>query len=122
VVAEGYTGLAYCLLGPTTDLLDVIRRTDRFLIHVCTTAHRPVADVFAGLRPSPGGLFHGLDAEQTSHGPRLPGFTTVAFCTYLTGREESYSTLVAARIDSVEAGVVDDPLLYYRGAYRRLSD
>jgi hypothetical protein len=46
----------------------------------------------------------------------------VAFCTYLTGREESYSTLVAARIDSVEAGVVDDPLLYYRGAYRRLSD
>jgi hypothetical protein len=67
-------------------------------------------------------LFHGLDAEQTPYGPRLPGFTTVAFCTSLPGREESYSTLVAARIDSVEAGVVDDPLLYYRGASRRLGD
>ena len=122
VVAEGAPGLAYCLLGPTTDLLDVIERTGRFVIHVCTTAHRPIADVFAGIRPSPGGLFHGLDVEHTPHGPRLPGFTTVASGTYLMGREESYSTLMVARIDTVEAGALDDPLLYYRGAYRRLAD
>lgn len=122
VVAEGAPALTYCLLGPTTDLLEVVERSGRFVIHVCTTGHRALADVFAGIRPSPGGLFHGLDVEETPHGPRLPGFTTVACCTYLTAREESYSTLVVARIDSVEAGDLDDPLLYHRGAYRRLAE
>ncbi len=121
VVAEGTPGLAYCLIGPTSDFLDVVAADGRFLIHVCEMEHRAVADVFAGLRPSPGGLFVDREFTQTAYGPRLAGFATVAECTFLSGREESYSTLVTARIDTVEAGNLDDPLLYFRGAYRRLD-
>ena len=35
VVAEGDPPLLYCLLGPTTDLVERIAQTDRFLVHVC---------------------------------------------------------------------------------------
>jgi flavin reductase (DIM6/NTAB) family NADH-FMN oxidoreductase RutF len=121
VVAEGAPPLAYCLLGPESDLIDALRATGRFVVHVCATEHRSIADVFAGIRPSPGGLFRGRGAMDTEYGPRLAGFDTFAFCSLVGAREESYSVLVRATIDEIVTAELDDPLLYFRGRYRSLD-
>jgi hypothetical protein len=83
--------------------------------------HRRLADVFAGLEPSPGGLFAGRSATQTAYGPLLSGFKATAGCTVLSGREESFTVLVTARIDEVSTDEMTDPLAYFRGGYRRLD-
>jgi 3-hydroxy-9,10-secoandrosta-1,3,5(10)-triene-9,17-dione monooxygenase reductase component len=122
MVAEGDPPLVYCLLGPETDFTEVIARTGRFVLHVADATTREAADVFAGIRPSPGGLFATRAAEPTAYGPRLSEFHDFALCSVVSSREESYSSLVAATIDHIETTDLVDPLLYFRGAYRRLTE
>lgn len=121
VAAEGDPGLVYCLLGPDTSLLHAIESTGRFIVHVCETQHRDMSDVFAEIRPNPGGLFAGHPYEQTDYGPRLEGFGTYGLCSLVGTSEESYSALVAGRIDDVVVHDLEDPLTYFRGGYRRLT-
>jgi flavin reductase (DIM6/NTAB) family NADH-FMN oxidoreductase RutF len=121
VVAEGDPPLAYCLLGPESDLLDAVVATRRFVVHVCGQDDREASDVFAGLRPSPGGLFVGREIENTEYGPRLSGIGTYAFCSLVDAREESYSALVRATLDEIHTDELADPLVYFRGRYRRLE-
>jgi flavin reductase (DIM6/NTAB) family NADH-FMN oxidoreductase RutF len=120
VVAEGDPALVYCLVGPTTDLLDDVEETERFVVHVCDQAQREASDVFAGLRPSPGGLFAGRAFTDSPYGPVLDGFGSYAMCTLVEAREESFTVLVAGRIDEVVLDDLGDPLVYFRGAYRHL--
>jgi 3-hydroxy-9,10-secoandrosta-1,3,5(10)-triene-9,17-dione monooxygenase reductase component len=121
LVAEGDPAVVYVLVGPTTDLWYAIQETGTFIVHVCRVGDEVVSDVFAGLRPSPGGMFSGVDVEQTSHGPLITTLGTRAFCTLRKGVEESYSVLVSGAIDKVDLIDADDPLLYYRGQYGRRS-
>lgn len=122
VVAEGDPPLAYCLVGPATDLYEVIASTSRFVMHVAAARDRTAADIFAGVRPSPGGLFVTQKVELTDYGPRLSAIDTYAMCSVISRREESHSALVAATIDEITTGDLDDPLVYFRGSYRRLRD
>ncbi len=121
VAAEGDPGRMYFLVGPDTDFFDIMQHTTRFVVHVLSGDHRAMSDVFAGIRPSPGGLFAGLDVEYSEWGPVISAIGNRAYCTYRGGVEESYSFLVSATIDSVEINDLGDPLLYYRGDYRSLS-
>jgi flavin reductase (DIM6/NTAB) family NADH-FMN oxidoreductase RutF len=121
VVAEGDPARVYFLLGTATDLYDVLHHTSRFVVHVLQERHRLLSDVFAGVRPNPGGLFTGVDVAQTEWGPVLADVGTRAYCTYRGGVEESFSFLVSGTVDRVEVIDLDDPLLYFRGAYRSLG-
>ena len=121
VVAEGEPPVAYCLLGSEGDLFDAITDSGRFVVHVCTEDDRATADVFAGIRPSPGGLFAGRDVEVSDYGPRLIEFGTYATCSLVDVREESYSALVRATIDTIVTDDIETPLAYYRGRYRTLA-
>jgi len=121
IAAEGDPGLVYCLLGPETNLVDAIETSGRFIVHVCESENREISDVFAEIRPNPGGLFAGFGHEQTGYGPQLDGFATYAFCSLRSKREESFSVLVSARVDEVVVHDLTDPLTYFRGAYRRLG-
>lgn len=121
VAAEGEPGLVYCLLGPDTNLLTAIENSGKFIVHVCETHHREMSDVFAEIRPNPGGLFAGHPFQDTEYGPRLEGFGSIALCSLVSTREESYSTLVAGRVDEVVVHDLTDPLTYFRGGYRRLG-
>ena len=53
-VAEGELGRLHAVVGPNTDLWDVVAETERFVVHVCGVDDTGLAEVFAGLRPSPG--------------------------------------------------------------------
>lgn len=120
VVAEGEPGHVQFLAAPTADLVPAIERTRRFVVHILGTRHRGVSEVFAGQRPSPGGLFATVAYRDGPWGPVLLDIHNRAFCSGAEAEEVGYSLLVTASIDAIEIGGLDDPLLYFRGAYRQL--
>ena len=122
MVAEGEPSRVFALIGPTTDLFLAMEETGRFVVHICEDRHGPLADVFAGLRPSPGGMFVDADVTQSAYGPVLSDLPNRLFCSYISGEEETYSVLVEGAIEQVELTDLRDPLLYFRGKYRTLSD
>lgn len=121
IVVEGEAPWLVSVISPTTDLWDRIADTGRFVVHVCATPDRSLADVFAGIRPSPGGPFTGLDVEQTEWGPAIARLPHRASCTVETVRELGWSGVVEATIDLIEVGELADPLVYFRGSYRSLE-
>ena len=120
VVAEGDPGTVSFLAAPTADLVDVIERTGRFVVHVLETRHRPISERFAEQRPSPGGLFATIDVEDGEWGPVIVDVSNRAFCSAAGSVETGYSLLITASIDHIEASTLEDPLLYFRGAYRQI--
>lgn len=122
MIAEGGPGMVTFLLGPTADLYDVVVDSGRLVVHVLESHHRALSDVFAARRPSPGGPFAGLDLDQTSWGPVISSIPNRAFCSVASLTEAGYSMLVAAMIDEVHIEGLSDPLVYFRGHYRGLSE
>ncbi|HEX6300932.1 MAG TPA: flavin reductase family protein [Acidimicrobiia bacterium] len=118
LVVEGEPGRVQAVIGPTTDLWNTAAETGRFVVHVCDERHRHVAEVFAGLRPSPGGIFAGLSVRESEWGPTIDDLTDRAYCSFESRREVGYSGLITGRIDQVEVGDLTNPLAYFRGAYR----
>ncbi len=90
-------------------------------MHICREGDRGRSDVFAGLRPSPGGVFANSPTEMTSWGPVLTEIADRAYCTVTRCEEIGYSGVVTARIDEIEVSGMSDPLVYFRGKYRTLA-
>jgi 3-hydroxy-9,10-secoandrosta-1,3,5(10)-triene-9,17-dione monooxygenase reductase component len=120
VVIEGEPGMVEAVVGPTSDLWEAVAETGRFVVHICGDTHQARAEVFAGLRPSPGGVFAGLDVTESEWGPVIDDMTNRAYCTYESRRETGYSGLVTGRIDRVELTEMTRPLTYFRGRYHAL--
>jgi len=121
VVAEGEPSRIYFLLGGTTDLYYRLEETGKFVVHVLEAGDEVTSDIFAGLRPSPGGRFTALDVEQSEWGPVLTDVKTRAYCTYEGGDEESFFIVAEGTIDKIDISDVAEPLVYFRGAYRGLT-
>jgi flavin reductase (DIM6/NTAB) family NADH-FMN oxidoreductase RutF len=121
LVVEGDPPLAQLVVGPTTDLWDEAAEYGRFVIHVCRDEHVRLADVFAGLAPSPGGMFADVTTEQTDWGPVLTDLPDRAFCSFQSAEEAGWSGLIRGRIDRVEVSDLMNPMVHFRSAYRRLS-
>ena len=121
MVAEGDPALVYMLIGPTTDLYLALEATGRCVVHVVPRGRRETADVFAGIRPHPGGPFAGIDVSQGSHGPELTDFDNRLRASVVSQDEASYSVLVAAAIDDITLTETANPLVWYRGTYRSLD-
>ena len=120
-VIEGAPGVVQLVVGPTSDMWDVAATTGRFVVHVCRGSDRPIAEVFAGLRPSLGGLFSGLDVTDGDHGPIIDALTERAHCQYVDRTEIGYAGVITATITAIDTGDLDDPLIYFRGGYRSLD-
>lgn len=121
VVAEGDPSRVYFLLGSTTDLFYGLQETGKFVVHVLEHQDQALADVFAGLRPSPGGKFTDLNVEQSEWGPVLTDVKTRAYCTFEGGDEETFFIIAEGRVDKLELSDIDEPLVYFRGRYRKLE-
>lgn len=122
MILEGEPGHVELVVGPTTDLWDVAAETGRFVIHVCDSTRRSLSEVFAGLRPNPGGVFAGLATTVSEWGPLIDDLPDRAYCTFLERREVGYSGLISGQIDRVELSGLTDPLVYFRGSYHSLQD
>ena len=121
IVIEGDPGLVQMVIGPGSDLWSSVESTGSFVIHVCRESDRHLAEVFAGLRPSPGGPFGGVGVTDTDSGPVIDDLGDRAFCRWIDSTEVGYSGLVAGEIVSVDTGDLVDPLVYFRGRYRALG-
>lgn len=121
VIADGEPAMVAGLIGDMTDLYEVVAATGRFVVHLLDASQARLADRFAGLFPSPGGLFADLELEDTAHGPALSGIANRAYCTLVDMQDCGYQRLVNARIDRIEMSELSDPLVYFRGKYRKLA-
>lgn len=121
LIAAGEPAQVLGLLSPDVDLADTLEQTGRFVVHVLALRHRALADVFAGLRPAPGGMFRELPYEPTPYGPELTDITSRARCQVTDVRTVGWSLLVQAEVREVTVGEPDRPLLYVRGRYHTVG-
>ena len=120
-VVEGEPGSIHIVVGPLTDLWDVIEQTERCVLHIARAEHRAVSDVFAGLRPSPGGPFAAVDTTPSDWGPVIEGMPDRAYCRLVSIREVGWSGVVETEVDRVELSEGSEPLLHHRGSYHGLG-
>lgn len=121
LVAEGEPSLIVGLMNDTSDLWDVIQATRSWVVHVLSEDSTELAERFAGRRPSPGGLFVDVDVEASEFGPVLPRFSNRAYCRLLDVSAAGYQRLIRGSIERIETDEFEDPLLYFRGGYKRLG-
>jgi 3-hydroxy-9,10-secoandrosta-1,3,5(10)-triene-9,17-dione monooxygenase reductase component len=119
VVAEGEPSRIFFLCGTATDLWHAIVDRGGFVVHVLEERHRELSDRFAGIRPSPGGLFVGLEPEDTPWGPVIPSIETRALCRFVGHTETGVYALVDGLVDRVDLSEIVRPLQYFRGRYLR---
>ena len=119
-VVEGEPGRIHLVVGPQTDLWDALESSHRCVVHIARDGHQAAADVFAGLRPSPGGLFAQMETTESAWGPVLSDLGDRAYCRLLDMAEEGWSGRVSLAIDEIEVTDLSDPLIHFRGGYRKL--
>ncbi len=121
MVAEGEPPSLRFLVGTTTDLAQAILATESFVVHILAVSQQRVADVFAGVRPHPGGPFAGWSTEASNWGPVFSDLPDRAYCSLVGAVESTYHHLIESVIDRVELSDLIDPLAYFRGRYRRIG-
>jgi flavin reductase (DIM6/NTAB) family NADH-FMN oxidoreductase RutF len=121
LVVEGEPARVLLLVGPASDLWETVAQSGRFVVHICRYPDHRLADVFAGLAPSPGGLFTSADTTASEWGPVLSELPERLFCSLQSREEIGWSGMVAGTVDRVEVTDFDDPLVHFRSGYRRLA-
>lgn len=121
LVVEGQPGRVAALVGEVTDFWEVVSGTGAFLVHVLAGGDWELADRFAGLRPTPGGTFVGLEVEDTPFGPRLAAVADWAGCRLESAEELGFHRLLVGTIEETRLSDLSDPLVYFRGRYRHLG-
>jgi flavin reductase (DIM6/NTAB) family NADH-FMN oxidoreductase RutF len=121
LVIDGDPGFVEMVVGPTSDLWHTIVESGRFVVHICHREDRHLSEVFAGLRPFPGGVFAGVDITDSGYGPIIDRLASRAYCRLVDQHELAYEGLVRGEIDEVTAGDITDPLVYFRGGYHSLG-
>ncbi|MFF0722588.1 flavin reductase family protein [Micromonospora sp. NPDC003816] len=121
LVAEGEPDRLLGLIDAESDLWAAVEEAGRFAVAPLGPPHRQLADRFAGLFPSPGGLFATGTWTETPYGPVPADAGGWAGCRLDSAREYGWSLLVEATVEQVELGDDIAPLLHHRGRYRELG-
>ena len=118
MVADGEPGRILFLCGRNADLGDVILSSGGFVVHVLVAGDEALSDRFAGIRPSPGGLFAGLAVFEGHRGPVLTSVPTRADCGLTATADAGWYLLVEGAIETITLGDPVEALLRFRGRYR----
>lgn len=121
MVAEGEPDRLLGLVDPEADLWAAVEEAGRFAVATLGPAHRQLADRFAGLFPSPGGLFALDEWTDTPYGPVPADAGGWVGCRLDCAREFGWGLLVEASVETVELAEGAEPLLHHRGRYRTLA-
>jgi flavin reductase (DIM6/NTAB) family NADH-FMN oxidoreductase RutF len=124
MVSRGEPAHVLGLLDPQSDLAHTARATGTAVVHLLQWRHRDLAEAFAGLLPSPGGLFRAderwAEWQQTEWGPLLTTASSWAGVRLQPSPQEvGWSILVDGVVEHVEVGEDDAPLVHRRGRYER---
>lgn len=121
MVADGEPGRVLGLVDEESDFWDAVTRAGRFAVIPLTAADQQLADRFAGLMPSPGGLFALDPWTATEFGPVPAGAATWAGCRLDTHRPVGWSVLVEATVLTTRLAAETAPLVHFRGRYRAVG-
>ncbi|HWG99005.1 MAG TPA: flavin reductase family protein [Pilimelia sp.] len=121
LVADGQPGGVLGLVDEESDLWAAVRDTGRFAVAPLRAADRQLADRFAGLLPTPGGPFRAAEWRATPFGPVPATALTWAGCRLARSRPVGWALLVEGEVDTVTVGEDAEPLVHFRGRYRRLD-
>lgn len=120
-IVEGQPALLYAVITPNSDLYDVAQDSGAFVVHICTETDAGLADVFAGIRPSPGGMFATSEVEHTQWGPTLIAVENRIRCKTRSISEVGWSGILVGELVDSEISDLTEPLIYFRGSYRHLD-
>ena len=123
IIAEGDPGEVVGLVNPESGLGESVLDTRTVAVSVLAGEHRRIADVFAGVTPSPGGKFRTGNWTQTTWGPVADGAAAWIGARLVDGDliTSGWAYLVRAKIEHVELADLteaDHPLGYLRGRYQ----
>jgi flavin reductase (DIM6/NTAB) family NADH-FMN oxidoreductase RutF len=109
------------LVGPDTDLADMIEATNCFVVHPLsdTPSHRRLAQHFAGILPASDEL---LSIEPSRYGPQLIAVADRLYCRATGTRPLGWSLLVAGVIEDVSLAPAGPGLAWHRGRFHRIKD
>ncbi len=123
MLAQGEPAHLIGLIGPDTDLAEIVERAGVFVVHLLVDSpdHRRLAQHFAGTLPAGPAL---LQLEPSPHGPRLVAAPDQLACRVTRSSPFGWSQLIDADIEHVRLGSSGGPtstpgLVWYRGEYRR---
>ncbi len=116
MLADGDPARVLGLVHEDSDLFDALREVRRFAVSLLGTADRRLADRFAGVMPSPGGLFATGKWTETPYGPIPAHVGTWVGCSFDGARPVGWSQLVEGTVERVEVKG-EAGLFYYRGHY-----
>jgi flavin reductase (DIM6/NTAB) family NADH-FMN oxidoreductase RutF len=121
LVTDGDPGRVLGLIDEESDFWAAVSRSGVFAVTPLGATDRQLADRFAGLMPAPGGLFATGAWTATDYGPVPASAGTWAGCRLVGQRPVGWALLVEATIESYHLGGPPDPLIHFRGRYRKLS-
>ncbi|MEV6303832.1 flavin reductase family protein [Actinoplanes sp. NPDC051861] len=121
LIADGEPGRVVGLIDEESDFWDAALTAGVFTVVPLTPADRQLADRFAGLMPSPGGLFAAGEWRETEWGPVPANATAWAGCRLDSDRPCGWALLVEGVIESTEIATAAAPLVHYRGRYAELG-
>ncbi len=125
MIAEGDPAEVIGLINPDSALAETMLQTATVAVSVLGGRDRLVADVFAGVSPSPGGPFRSGRWSDSDWGPVLDGAPAWIGARLLAGEpaRAGWGYLVRARVETVrlvDLTEADRALGYLRGRYRFL--
>ena len=120
LIADGDPARIFGLIDEESDLWPAVEAAGVFAVTVLRAADRQLADRFAGLMPSPGGLFSTGDWRQTRFGPVPAQPYTWAGCRLVGVRPAGWALLVEGEPAEVELAD-GEPLIHHRGRYRTVD-
>lgn len=116
LIAEGEPPEVLGLVDPLSNFFDAVQESERFVLHVLTSAQARLAEAFA-LR-LPVDPFEGETVSRTPWGPALGSVATRAGCALVEASAVGYSRLLRARIEEFSFDErAARPLARYRGDY-----
>ena len=125
LVADGDPGRLIGLLDEESELWPVLAAERRAAVTLLGPDDRQLADVFAGVAPSPGGPFRTGRWVDSDWGPVLPDHAWAGAVLVGDARAVGWSLLVELEVQHVELGggdAVGGGLAYRRGRYLPVSD
>lgn len=111
--------LVLACVGKQARLGPLIEESGAFAINFLTRDQEPVARHFAGARP--GTLPPEFHFEAWEGGPRLQGALGTLGCRLARRVEAGDHWIVIGEVVALARGSDAEPLVFYRGAYRRLT-
>ena len=124
LVADGDPARLLCLLDEESALWPALRDSGRAAVSVLGPNDRQLADVFAGVAPSPGGAFRTGEWADTDWGPVVAGRAWAGGLLVGEPRTVGWPLLVELELAHTElsAGADQGALAYRRGRYVSLPD